>query len=510
LLTFERAFIIIFLLALLLRFVFLDLKLFHHDEAIHAWFSFRLLSEGIYQYSPVYHGPLLYYVTAGVFALLGDSDLTARLVPALLGTLLIPLTYVIHRLGYLTKPQTLLAALFIAISPDMVYFSRFLRNDIFIIFLTLALLVCLLLYIERGQLRYALLAGLVSGLGIACKENMPIILLIFAVYLLYLIISGRWELPGTWKRDFILAMMLVGGIVTVLYSSFGMHPEMATDWWLRAIEHWTAMHQEQRLGGPPYIYVLLFMLYELPILLLALFATGQFLLKRKRITTPTFPEIVAKSLAQLRSITVRKIDRNHEFTRFCIFWMLASMLVYAYIGEKVPWLILHQLLPMIFVSVYLLSKKKAVIAVAGSVFLIVICMHLVFTPADINEPIVQVQNSEELRETMALIDASDNVAIATTGYWPLPWYYRGDRGSKLSYLTNKWEEPDFFSDGRYDLIITHDTESFDNLTGYQKRTFRASYWFSYYDNKDRLIQYYFMRDGPAGSVNWDIFSKKAV
>ena len=64
---------------------FLDLKLFHHDEAIHAWFSYELLTKGAWVYDPSYHGPFLYYVTAGMFSLFGASDLVARLLPALFG-----------------------------------------------------------------------------------------------------------------------------------------------------------------------------------------------------------------------------------------------------------------------------------------------------------------------------------------------------------------------------------------------------------------------------------------
>jgi uncharacterized protein (TIGR03663 family) len=157
--TFERVFLLIFLIALLLRVSQLDLKLFHHDEAIHAWFSFDLLTKGVWEYDPSYHGPLLYYATAGMFSLFGDSDLVGRLLPALLGTLLIPLVYAIYRLGYINKTQTLFAALFIAISPDMVFFARFLRHDIFMLFFTMLLAVALLYYFERGKTRFAIIAA---------------------------------------------------------------------------------------------------------------------------------------------------------------------------------------------------------------------------------------------------------------------------------------------------------------------------------------------------------------
>ncbi|MFY9195368.1 MAG: TIGR03663 family protein, partial [Methanoculleus sp.] len=96
-LSFERIFLLILLVTIVLRFYHLDLKLFHHDEAIHAWFSYRLLTEGTYSYDPMYHGPFLYYTAAGIFSLLGDSDLVGRILPALFGTLLIPLLYPIYR-----------------------------------------------------------------------------------------------------------------------------------------------------------------------------------------------------------------------------------------------------------------------------------------------------------------------------------------------------------------------------------------------------------------------------
>ncbi|MFA7562601.1 MAG: flippase activity-associated protein Agl23, partial [Methanoculleus sp.] len=277
LISFEGLFLLIFLATIALRFYTLDLKLFHHDEAIHAWFSYQLLTEGTYTYDPMYHGPFLYYTTAGIFSLLGDSDLVGRLLPALLGTLLVPLLYPIYRLGYLDKKQTLVAALFLAVSPNMVYFSRFLRNDIFIAFFTMVLLVALLYYFERHKVQYAIIAGAAIGFGMSTKENMPIIVLIFGVYLLYLIWTGKVRLPQRWIRDLVVGGIVAVGIMAVFYSSFGAHPEVLMDGWLRAIEHWTSMHQAQRLGGPPYFYILLFILYEVPILILAVVGVLQFI-----------------------------------------------------------------------------------------------------------------------------------------------------------------------------------------------------------------------------------------
>ena len=178
----------------------LDLKLFHHDEAIHSWFSFQLLTKGTWVYDPSYHGPFLYFVTAGMFAVFGASDLVARLLPALFGVLLIPLVYCIYRIGYINRSQTLIVSLFLAISPDMAYFSRFLRHDIFMLFFTFLLVVALLYYFERGQTRFALIAAIATAGALCCKEEMPIFLIAFAIFFIYELWKGRFITPDPMEK----------------------------------------------------------------------------------------------------------------------------------------------------------------------------------------------------------------------------------------------------------------------------------------------------------------------
>ena len=115
-------------------------------------------------------------------AVFGASDLVARLLPALFGVLLIPLVYCIYRIGYINRNQTLIASLFLAISPDMVYFSRFLRHDIFMLFFTFLLVVALLYYFERGQTRFAIIAAIATAGALCCKEEMPVFLIAFSPF----------------------------------------------------------------------------------------------------------------------------------------------------------------------------------------------------------------------------------------------------------------------------------------------------------------------------------------
>jgi uncharacterized protein (TIGR03663 family) len=538
--TFERIFFLILIAAILVRFWQLDLKLLHHDEAIHSWFSYELLTKGAWMYDPSYHGPFLYYVTAGMFTAFGSSDLVARLLPCLFGLMLIPLVYCIYRLDYITKNQTLLVALFIAISPDMVYFSRFLRHDIFMLFFTFLLLVALLYYFERGQTRFAIIAAVSAAGALSCKEEMPVILLIFVSFFLIAIWRGTFTLPPTWKRDLALGILLVVAIMSVLYSGFGGHPdtligknfeittkgvhfEMNTTGWYKAVDHWTAMHKQQRLGGPWFYYVPVFLLYELPIFILALIGTVQFLIRGidfrlllMRIKLWVTSRRTAMSVQDLTTISIRQLQeekpirsKSDEFFRLCIYWMILTMAFYAYVGEKVPWLLIPQLLPMCFVAVYQLNWQKTVIALVGCLFLIAMTWHVAFVPADINEPIVQVQNSEDMRLVMQLMDNSDKVVIASKDYWPLPWYYRGDRWNKIQFFGDQQTE-EIITKNQPGVIILHDSESYSSLEGYEKKTYKLSYWFSLYDNEKRLFDYYLHRDGKMGSINIDVFTRKSA
>ena len=589
-LSFESIFLLIVLLTAFLRFYQLDFKLFHHDEAIHAWFAYELLTKGTYVYDPMYHGPLLYYLTTAMFRLFGDTDLVGRLFPALLGTLIVPLVYVVYRLGYLDKRQTIVAALFVAISPNLIYFSRFLRQDMFMLFFTMLLVVSLLCYFEKGQTRYALAAAVAAAGGLCLKEEMPLILIFIGIFFLYMVIRKRFVLPPSWKVDLVLGIVVVVGIMSVLYSAFGLHWDTLWTGPFKAIEHWVAMHEQQRLGGPWFFYLLLLGLYEVPILGLAIISIAGFIalrgnarvrsiLKREPVAEPPAPQIR---------------DRRDDFFVLSLWWMLCSIAMYAFIGEKVPWLIVQQLLPMCFVASYLfrevrpaerltLGIKKStwgigtiiglvivtaffslpgmgetfikalsgfelpltliipiivLVLVAGYLYLVrdqvvtpvrktqdvvisllpifVILLfglllvgmthHVAFTPSDISEPIVQVQNSEDLHNLFKEIDASNKTVIASANYWPLPWYYRGDKWNSITFYGAKVDDTQLYK-GDFDLAIVNTADSYPYLAGYKKETIHLNYWFSYYDNQNRLLDYYVQRDGKLGSMDLDIFTK---
>lgn len=169
----------VFAAAFALRFWDLGSRALHHDESIHAQWSWNLL-RGDYTHSPIFHGPLYYHVQAVVFLVFGDNDYTSRVSAALFGCAIVALPLLLRRrLGAL---GTFAAVAFIAFSPTLVYYSRFFREDIYMAAFTLLTVVSTWRYMEDGRDRwlYSFAAAFVGA--VLVKEGA---FLTFAVFLVY-------------------------------------------------------------------------------------------------------------------------------------------------------------------------------------------------------------------------------------------------------------------------------------------------------------------------------------
>ena len=138
-------FIILVAIAFFLRLYHLDERVFHHDEAAVAHFTYQLFKDGVYSYNPSFHGPFIYYATSGMFGFFGDSIFSARLLPALLGASMILSLIPLRK--YIGDRGMVFSAFFLAFSPSFVYYSRFFRTDIFISFFYMVILICAVNYV---------------------------------------------------------------------------------------------------------------------------------------------------------------------------------------------------------------------------------------------------------------------------------------------------------------------------------------------------------------------------
>ena len=169
-----RALVALTLVALTLRLVGLGMRSFHWDEARVGYWTLRYLETGTFAYRPIIHGPFLPIVNRHVFALLGASDATARLVVALLGGVL-PLAAWLFR-DHLDDAEVVTLGGFFAFNPLLLYFSRFMRADVpLAVFATFALGFTVRA-LASGRRRHLLAAGVALGLALTTKENVLVYL----------------------------------------------------------------------------------------------------------------------------------------------------------------------------------------------------------------------------------------------------------------------------------------------------------------------------------------------
>ena len=175
------AYIILVAAALSMRLWDLGGQALHHDESLHAVYSWYLYQGRGYVHDPMMHGPVQFTGTAAMFWLFGDSDFTSRLLPALFGTALVGLPVLLRdRLG---RYGALITSVLLAVSPTMLYFSRFARNDIYMAVWALALVAVMWRYLDTRKVRYLVWASVILALAVSTKETAYILAVILGSYL---------------------------------------------------------------------------------------------------------------------------------------------------------------------------------------------------------------------------------------------------------------------------------------------------------------------------------------
>jgi predicted membrane-bound mannosyltransferase len=86
------AYVVLIVVALVMRFWDVGVRAMHHDESLHALYSWNLFNDLNYQHNPMMHGPFQFEANAAIFFVFGDSDVTARLLYVVL--LIHPLRFI--------------------------------------------------------------------------------------------------------------------------------------------------------------------------------------------------------------------------------------------------------------------------------------------------------------------------------------------------------------------------------------------------------------------------------
>ena len=388
----------VFIVALVMRLWDLGSRAVHHDESLHGYFSWQLYTGLGYEHNPMMHGVFLFLSNAGVFHLFGDSEFTMRLVPALSGAGLVLMPLLLrNRLGNM---GALVASAMLAFSPALLYYSRFARNDLMMAVWTLGLVGVMWRYLDERKTRYLYWAAAIIGLGFSTKETMYFVVAILCAALLFM----AWKDVGLWiwgrrsmkewgpaagfllllvtltlplwgalsyyiqgplgltlaagsgtpgaatgeplggglavavaisvvlllagvgfgvywgRRVWLTAWVIAAVIFMVIMSTCFDHPSgIVTGIW-QSLGYWLAQQPVSRGEQPWYYFFVLVPIYEF------------------------LPWVIAVGAGAYYAI------RGDKFTRFLVFWALATFVAYTFAAEKMPWLLVNVTLPLIILS----------------------------------------------------------------------------------------------------------------------------------------------------------------
>lgn len=189
----QVAYVAIGLVALVAHLWGLGDRALHHDETLHAVYSWYIYTGQGYTHDPLLHGPFLYYFGALLYFLFGDNDVTARLGVALFGTVLTVLPYLVrHQIG---RTAALTASVYLLISPAFLYVGRFFRHDMYSIVFELLIFVAIVRYATSRQAGWLFLGAAAFGLMYTNQETSYLFLLILGTPLVLLMLWHVFK-PG--------------------------------------------------------------------------------------------------------------------------------------------------------------------------------------------------------------------------------------------------------------------------------------------------------------------------
>jgi len=389
-------YLLLIVLAITTRFWDLGARAISHDESWHANWSWKLYAGQGYKHDPASHGPFLFEANALIHLLFGVNSYTARIVPALFGVILVALPYLFRK--WLGRTGALITSLLFLISPSILFYSRYIRNDIYIVVWTLLLIFAMLRYLEERKDFHLYLMVVILSLSFCTKEvtfmngfiigsflgllflvqwlgdrqrtiksipafelalvmatlTLPL-LIVFPVKLLgfnpldysqagivrsvvtFLVLLAIAALVGIWwdwKRWLICAGLFYG-IYIVLYTTFFTNGQGFATGLVGSLGYWTPQQEVRRGGQPWFYYFFLMPFYEFVPLIFSVMGMGF--------------EIRDSKLKIHNSSKVPVVP-------FLFYWLIGSVALYSWAGEKMPWLIVHVVLPMIVMAGYFVGK----------------------------------------------------------------------------------------------------------------------------------------------------------
>jgi predicted membrane-bound mannosyltransferase/DNA-binding beta-propeller fold protein YncE len=200
--------ILLLVLALFSRFYILGARVMSHDENSHVYYSWRFYEGQGFAHDPLMHGPFQFHLIAPTYFMFGDNDFTARIPAAVFSVATVMFMWFYRR--YLGKAGAMVAGLLMLISPYMLFYGRYVRNEAFVAFFGVVMIWAILRYLDTGKPMYLYTLTTVTVLHFTAKETAFIYtaqaMLFLAGYFIYRLSKVRWERPS-YRNLFLLAMI---------------------------------------------------------------------------------------------------------------------------------------------------------------------------------------------------------------------------------------------------------------------------------------------------------------
>ncbi len=210
--------VIILILAVVSRFYELGSRTMAFDEINHVVPSWELATGSGYQHNPLTHGPAQFHLVGLSFFLFGDNDFTARVPSALFSIATVAAALFCFR-KYIGRTGSLIAGFLFLVSPYMLFYGRYVRNEFYIALYGVLTLFAILKYLDTGKDRYLLTLSAVTALQFATKETAYIYTAQAMIFLalIFMLRVSRLTWPDKKRRD-LFTLLLFSALVLVIFA----------------------------------------------------------------------------------------------------------------------------------------------------------------------------------------------------------------------------------------------------------------------------------------------------